>query len=204
MCAEQAPDRDDRSLDLKLLIRRARQLVPASHRGLLEQIRVQDAVIDDWPAGVQALYETLREAPPSLQAIGDAIAVWLPDRKVVAYNGPRLVLALSGVNDSTRQSVINNLAWHEYGHALSVERASDEMRNGGVQLLELLPEGLKAAIDYPGSYGLRQVFDEVIANVYAMMVGRAVHFDDYRVPAFLHTKVRDAFVAVVPWPPEAK
>lgn len=204
MSGEQASDGEAVAVNLKLLIRRARQLVPASHRALLEQIGVQDAVIDDWPAGVQALYETLGEAPPAREAIADALAAWLPDRRVVAYNGVVLPRATAGVDDSTRQAVINNIAWHEYGHALSVARASPEMRQDGVRLLGLLPEGLKTTIDYPGSYRLRQVFDEVIANVYAMMVDRAVRSGDYGVPEFLHADVFGAFAVVVPWPPEGK
>lgn len=202
--AGQATEGDGGAVGLESLIGRARQALPGAHGALLEQIGVQDAVIDSWPAGVQGLYETVGESPPSLAAIADAVAVWLPDRRVVAYNGPLLLLALSGINDSTRQAVINNIAWHEYGHALSVTRATDEMRQDGVRLLGLRPDGLRAAIDYPGTYRIRQVFDEVVANVYAMMVGRAVHQDDYSVPGFLDEAVYDAFIAVVPWPPDGK
>ena len=63
------------------------------------------------------------------------------------------------------------------------------------------PPGLRRAIDFPGGYRRREVFDEVIANVYALMISRAVHFDDYAVPSFLHSDLYDAFAAVVPWPP---
>jgi hypothetical protein len=49
-----------------------------------------------------------------------------------------------------------------------------------------------------------QVFDEVIANVYALVIGRAVQSGDYGMPSFLHPDVCDAFRAVVPWPPDAR
>jgi hypothetical protein len=45
------------------------------HRALLEQIGVQDAIVDNWPSGVQAMYETLRETPPASDEIAGAVAV---------------------------------------------------------------------------------------------------------------------------------
>jgi len=63
------------------------------------------------------------------------------------------------------------------------------MKADGPRLVELLPPGLRRAIDYPGGYRARDVFDEVIANVYALMVGRGVHHQDYSVPTFLHSDV---------------
>ena len=77
------------SLDINLdaLISSARIRLPSSHRALLEQIGVQDTVIHDWPRGAQALFETLRETPPKTDDLVEAVAVWLPGIKVVAYNG---------------------------------------------------------------------------------------------------------------------
>jgi hypothetical protein len=192
--------------DLGDLIARARIRLPAAHRALLEQIGVQDAVIDDWPAGVRALYQTLGETAPSTDDLVGAVAAWLPGRSVVAYNGPLLELALGDaeLTESSRQMAVDNIAWHEYGHALSATLASPELKRQGPRLLELLPSGLRRAIDFPGTYRRAQVFDEVIANVYALMIGRAIQFDDYGVPGFLHRDVYDAFCAVVPWPPELR
>jgi hypothetical protein len=86
----------------------------------------------------------------------------------------------------------------------SVTRASPTTKRQGPRLVELLPPGLRRAIDYPGSYRPREVFDEVIANVYALMIRRAVDHNDYGVPRFLHADVYDAFQAVVPWPPDGR
>lgn len=108
------------------------------------------------------------------------------------------------LTDATRQAAIDNIAWHEFGHALSATLASPDMKADGPRLLELLPLGLRRAIDYPGGYRTRDVFDEVIANVYALMVGRAVHHQDYSVPTFLHPDVYTAFTALVPWPPDQR
>lgn len=57
-------------------------------------------------------------------------------------------------------------------------------------------------IEVPGSYGPREVFDEVIANVYALVIGRAVHDSNYDLPDFLNPDVASAFTAVIPWPPD--
>jgi hypothetical protein len=191
------------AVQLELLIATARQRLPSGHRALLEQLGVQDVVVDDWPLGVQALYETLRERPPTTDELGGAIAAWLPQRRVVAFNARLLRHALAGdeLNDASRQAAIDNIAWHEYGHALSAVLASPETKALGPSLVELLPLGLRRAIDYPGGYSRGQVFDEVIANVYALMIGRVVHLNDYRFPEFLHRDIVKAFQDVVPWPP---
>lgn len=45
-----------------------------------------------------------------------------------------------------------------------------------------------------------ELFDEVVAAVYAMMVER-VRTHGYGVPEFLHRDVFEAFQDVIPWPP---
>lgn len=40
-------------LDIEALIESARRRLPASHRALLEQLGVQDAVIHEWPRSAQ-------------------------------------------------------------------------------------------------------------------------------------------------------
>jgi phage tail protein X len=188
---------------LKESVASARRRLPAAHRALLEQIGVQEAFVDDWPFGVQAMYETLGEPAPSAYDITGAVAVWLPQRRVVAFNAALLRHVLDGeeLAESARQAAVDNIAWHEYGHALSAVIATPVMRSAGPRLVELLPPGLRKAIDYPGTYRRGQVFDEVMANVYALMVSRAVHHNEYGLPRFLHRDVVEAFQAVVPWPP---
>jgi phage tail protein X len=194
------------SLNLERLISDARRRLPSSHKALLEQIGVQDAVVYGWPDGVQGFYETLKATPPTAGDLANALAVWLPDVRVVAYNGVLLEHALDvhDLDQTSIQRAVDNIAWHEYGHALSATRASAATKRDGPRLLALLPPGLRAAIDYPGGYRQMQVFDEVIANVYALIIGRAVQSGDYGMPSFLHPDVCDAFEAVVPWPPHAR
>jgi hypothetical protein len=183
------------------MVRGARQQLPSSHRALLEHIGVQEAVISGWPQGVLNVYRTLRETPPEGRAVEGAVAVWLQERRLVAFNGDLLEHLIRGLDRRSQEATMNWLAWHEYGHAISATQASTSQKQTGVRLLERLPPGLRSAIDYPGSYSRLQVFDEVIANTYALMIGRAVQQKDYGRPDFLDADVYDAFVNVVPWPP---
>ena len=159
--------------------------------------------MDNWPANVQDLYETVGETPPRADHLAGAVAVWLQHRRVVAFNARLLRHALADdeLTAATVQTVVDTIAWHEYGHALSATLASPAMRSSGPQPVELLPLGLRRAIDYPGGYRRGQVFDEVIANVYALMISRAVHHNDYRVPEFIDPAIAEAFRTVIPWPP---
>jgi hypothetical protein len=156
--------------------------------------------VDNWPAAVVDLYRTLREQPPSPATLDGATAVWLGGSlRIVAFNAPAVRLAITGLNATTRKTVIALVAWHEYGHALSVARATAEHRRRGPDLLALVPASVQAAIDYPGRYRASEVFDELIATLYAMLVGR-VRTDGYVQPEYLHPDVLAAFQEVIPWP----
>lgn len=181
------------------IVRAARAALPLSHRALLDQLRVQEQAADAWPGDVQALYRTLGEVAPRASDLAHAVAVWLDELRVVAFNVPLLDRMTHGLGRETRQGVISAIAWHEYGHALSLSRSTWEQRRDGVRLLGLLPQGLAGSIDYPGGYRRAEVFDEVVATVYAALIDR-VRSDGYRCPDYLHEEVFEAFKEVIPWP----
>jgi hypothetical protein len=58
---------------------------------------------------------------------------------------------------------------------------------------------VRLAIDYPDRYRRKEVFDELIATVYAMLVGR-VRTSGYGQPDYLHDDVFTVFQEVIPWP----
>jgi hypothetical protein len=153
---------DDHVPRLLAEIRGARAALPAAHRALLDQLGVQETAIDDWPDGVIDLYATLREPAPAHRELDGAAATWLNSLRTVAFNAPGLLQAVHGLDRPTRRLLLSGIAWHEYGHALSVTRATREHRARGPELLALLPEGLRNTIDYPGRYRAGQVFEEVI------------------------------------------
>ncbi len=174
-------------------IREARAQLPAEHRNLLAQIGTQEGVVEDWPTGVQDLFRSVQEVP-------NAAAVWLDGLRTVVFNGPLMQAATTGLTDASRKQLVAYIAWHEYGHALSLTRSTHEQRKSGVYLLGLLSDGMRASIDYPGGYGRLQVFDEIIATVYALLISR-IRSDGYGVPEFLHPEIVQAFKEVIPWPP---
>lgn len=190
--------------ELYALVRRARSVLPSQHRALLDHIGVQEAVVQVWPEGVQDLYLTLQQPSPVRRELAGALALWLEELRVVAFNAPALKQATDGLSDDDRYLAVARLAWHEYGHALSFKQSTPEQRRRGPDLLALLPARMQATIDYPNGYRCAQVFDEVIAVVYAVLIPRvygSVRNDDYGCPAFLHSDVFEAFKEVIPWRP---
>jgi len=186
--------------DVLAIVRTARAELPSSHRSLLDQLGVQETAIEMWPKDVQALYSTIGEVPPRSSDLTRAVAVWLDRLRVVAFNAPLLAEATQGLTRAARVAAITAVAWHEYGHALSLARSTRDQRRDGVRLLGLLPEGLAQSIDYPGGYRPGAVFDEVIATVYAALI-RRVRREGYGCPDYLHDDVIQAFKEVIPWPP---
>jgi hypothetical protein len=181
-------------------VRWARKQLPGSHRRLLEELRVQETAIDAWPSGVLDLYRSVRETLPHERDISGAAAVWLDGLRTVAFNARFFESATAGLSDEWRRTLVAGIVWHEYGHALSLVRSTADQRRDGPRLYELLPPGLKGQIDYPQSYRAREVFDEVVAGVYALMISR-IRTEGYGFPDFLHSDITNAFQDVIPWPP---
>ena len=186
-------------MDLLAEVRRAREELPRSHRVLLDQFSVQETVVQDWPEGVADLYRTLGERPPGAEQLTDAAAVWLQGHRTAAFNAPALRATTAGLDESSARYLIQSIAWHEYGHALSLTLATDELRASGPALLKLLTKPLQEAIG-ADSYARSQIFDEIVATIYALMIDR-IRTDGYVAPNFIHPQVFAAFQEVIPWPP---
>ena len=161
---------------------------------------MQETAIEAWPAGVIDLYRTVRQTPPAERSIALAAAVWLDELRTVAFNAGLFASATGELSDEWRLTLVAGVAWHEYGHALSLVRSTAEHRRDGPRLFEMLPSGLKGQIAYPQSYRDREAFDEVVASVYAHMVSR-IREHGYGFPDFLDRDIIDAFQEVIPWPP---
>lgn len=63
------------------------------------------------------------------------------------------------------------MLWHEWGHALSIDRTDQEDVARGPRLLELAPETIGAGIR-AGSYRPQQITHELMAEIYAMLLRR--------------------------------
>jgi hypothetical protein len=200
MGADGPHEKGEDATTLLAAVGRARRCLPATHRALLEQIGVQEVAIEDWPDGVKNCYRTVRETAPADADLDGAAAVWLHGLRLVAFNAPLVRRLTVGLDSRAYDEAVAAIAWHEYGHALSLTRSTDDQRRRGVHLLDLLPHGLRRAIDHPGAYRSGDVFDEVIASVYTVLVGR-VRTDGYGRPEYLPAEVYQAFTEVIPWPP---
>jgi hypothetical protein len=190
----------DRSEALLRDIRDARSALPAPHRALLDAIGAQETLIWSWPDGVIDLYATLREPTPARADLDGAAGLWLHELRSAVFNAARLERMVDGLNVPSRRMLLDSVAWHEYGHALSSVRAGPEWRDRGLSLLALLPEPMRKAIDYPGRYRASQVFDEIMANLYSLLIQRVPTYG-YSCPDFLHPDVYAAFAEVFSWPP---
>jgi hypothetical protein len=180
-------------------IQAARAVLPERHRALLDELGVQETTIDAWPEHVLDLYRTLKAPTPARAVLIGAAAVYLDELRTVAFNQPALLEAIKGLDATGRRQLVAPVAWHEYGHALSINCAKSEHRERGLELLALAPPGVQLSIDYPDRYRRKEVFDELIATVYAMLVGR-VRTSGYGRPDYLHDDVFTVFKEVIPWP----
>lgn len=180
-------------------IRAVRAQLPDAHRLLLDELRVQDKLVVRWPEEIRDLYATLLHKPPTPSALAGAAAVWLHRLRTVAFNAGLLLQARAGLTDASARALVAQVAWHEYGHALSLTRATKEHRDRGPELLELLPPGLRQAIDFPGRYRRSEVLDEIVATLYSVLMDN-VRADGYVQPEYLHPEVFAVFEEIVPWP----
>lgn len=155
--------------------------------------------MDDWPQHVIDLYRALREPAPTREQLDRAAAVWLQERRTVAFNASLIDALVAGLEQATQRVLVHYVAWHEYGHALSLMRATAAQRADGHRLSGLLTAGLREAVS-PADYRRSQVFDEIVATLYALMVDR-IREHGYGPPEFLHPELFAAFQEVIPWPP---
>jgi hypothetical protein len=66
-----------------------------------------------------------------------AVAVWIPDLRIVLLNTGHP--ALAGLDEPSYEEFVSRTAWHEWGHALGMTRCSPEDVAAGARLLDLAP-----------------------------------------------------------------
>jgi hypothetical protein len=148
--------------------------LPAAHRALLEAIGASQSQGVDQPlgaaadsflrsAGQQGLTEATRHK------LNLALGVWLQELRIILLDVGHPKLA--GLDQSTYEAFIMRTAWHEWGHALSVVRCSQEDVADGRRLLELAPTGLRESIRQAG-YRSTDYTHELVAEAYALLLAR--------------------------------
>jgi len=93
--------------------------------------------------------------------------------------------------------MLARIAWHEWGHALSIARCSEEHVAAGVRLLQLAPDGIRNSIRSAG-YGERQYTHEVIAETYALMMLRRLAGGSGQ-PSWLNDEIYELLTETTGW-----
>jgi len=125
----------------------------------------------------------------------EALALWVPDLRVMLINQNHP--AFGGPSSPTLTYDLSRVAWHEWGHALSLDRAEDEDVAAGERYVSLLPEGLSKLVRQAG-YRPREYTHEVVAEIYAMLMIRRQQGDIGR-PPWLHLEIYELVRRVAGW-----
>jgi hypothetical protein len=135
--------------DANDIVRRAWRDLPSGDRVLLEAISADQWQVCERALGTYAdemLRSAGRRSLPEAEIVraNDALALWVPALRVVLINESHP--AFDGLDGSTLTYDLSRVAWHEWGHALSIDRAEEEDIAAGERYLALLPNGLAKLI----------------------------------------------------------
>lgn len=174
--------------------------LPPSHRNLLETVGAQQWQVIDRPIG-SAADEMLRSAgqpgltPAAKSRLDGALGAWVSGLDVLLINAGHP--AIIGLDAQAYEAFVAHIAWHEWGHALSLARCSREDVTAGHRLLELAPVGISEGIRSAG-YRANSYTHEVIAETYALMMARRIrgHRDK---PTWLDDKIYNLLKRVTGW-----
>jgi hypothetical protein len=179
------------------IVRRAWQELPQGDRDLLQEIGADQWQVCRRELGTY-LDELLRSAGhDSLPATeiawtNAALGLWVPALRVVLINESHS--ALEGLDDSSLVYRLSQVAWHEWGHALSFDRIEEEDIAAGRHYVELLPEGFVRG----RGYRRRDYTHEVVAEIYATLMARRREGNTGR-PPWLHPEVYELVRRAVGW-----
>jgi hypothetical protein len=186
--------------DAVRIVRLAWLRLPAAHRSLLEAVGASQWQVVNGPIGSIA-DDMLRSAGqpglllPSRSRLDGALGAWVPGLQVLLINVCHP--AMAGLDTKAYEAFVAHIAWHEWGHALSLARCSPEDIAAGVRLLTLAPEGISEDIRSAG-YGAKSYTHEVVAEAYALMMARHVrgHRDK---PTWLDDQIYNLLKRVTGW-----
>jgi hypothetical protein len=159
------------NLNTQELVQLAWDALPSPHRRLLTQVGASkwEIVKEGLGDATEHRLRSAGETAPSKTPIADnqALGMWVPNLRLVLINEahPAILSADAG----TREALLTWVAWHEWGHALSVTSHSPHDPGEGARLLALAPEGLRERIRRAG-YPRREYIHELIAETYALLM----------------------------------
>jgi hypothetical protein len=159
-------------LNTEELVQLAWDALPSSHRGLLANIgasRWEVVTTGLGDAADERLRSAGERAPSKAQTAADngALGMWVPGLRLVIINETHA--ALRSADPATREALLTWVAWHEWGHALSVTNAVPHDPGEGARLLAMAPDGIRERIRR-GNYPRREYIHELIAETYALLM----------------------------------
>jgi hypothetical protein len=182
------------------IVRRAWQELPRGDRNLLERISA-----DQWQVCGRSLGtytdELLRSADrgslgeSEIARANDALALWVPDLRVMLINESHS--AFDGLDEPSLAYDLSRVAWHEWGHALSIDRTAEDDIAAGERYVELLPDGVAMFVRKAG-YRRREYTHEVVAEIYAILMIRRRQGTTGR-PPWLDPEVYELVRRVAGW-----
>jgi hypothetical protein len=182
------------------VLRSAWESLPPAHRRLLEAIGASQWQVVNEPLG-GAVDGFLRSAghrtlPSSVQRKLDlAQGVWLQELRIILIDAGHAKLI--GIDTPTYEWFLARTAWHEWGHALSVARCSQEDVAAGTRLLGLAPPGVSEGIRKAG-YLSRDYTHELVAEIYALLMARRQRKASGR-PPWLNDEIYNLVKRVTGW-----
>lgn len=186
--------------DADEIVRRAWQELPRGDRSLLERISADQWRVCGRPLGTYT-DELLRSAgrgslsESEIARADDALALWIPDLRVMLINESHP--AFDGLDEPSLAYDLSRVAWHEWGHALSIDRTAEDDIAAGERYLELLPDGVAVFVRQAG-YRRREYTHEVVAEIYAILMIRRRQGTTGR-PPWLHPVVYELVRRVAGW-----
>jgi hypothetical protein len=162
------------------IVRRAWRELPLGDRNLLKTISADQWQVCGRPLGAYT-DELLRSADRGslpegeIARANDALALWNPDLRVMLINEGHP--AFDGLDDPSLAYDLSRIAWHEWGHALSIDRTGEDDIAAGERYVELLPDGLAKFVRQAG-YRRREYTHEVVAEIYAILMIRPATRND--------------------------
>lgn len=174
--------------------------LPPEHRRLLEAIGADGWDVADRPLGTYADELLCSAGYPGLDSparVGRdrARGLWIPELRVVLVNAVHS--DYDGLDKPSHENALARVAWHEWGHALSLHGATRDDVAAGQELLDSLPGELADTIRLAG-YLRREYTHEVVAEVYAWMMIRR-RKDIIGRPSWVSDDVYELIRRVVGW-----
>lgn len=184
------------------VVHQAWLFLPAVHRTLLEQVGCSECFVDSAPPGDTAEGLVISSGLPGISAsqrrqLDLCLGAWLPELRLLLINSSHP--AHDGLDANSYEEAIAKVAWHEWGHALSIDRTTSEDLAAGERLLSVAPEGIAANIR-SGSYRQSELTHEVLAEIYSALLGRLQRGTGGQ-PPWLHDEIWEMLTLVMEWTP---